>query len=176
MWVWWVFACAGLGVCLLLFVCGLCCLCYNGSMRKQDLFTEKYVKSKLEEYVKSCKFQTFKGALLYIGLYGEALDNIRIGAENGNRAAVRIMDALSRYKFALEVKMEEWLMYQGAHPDLENVKFYNFEHLKFLLRCSNRTYYDNKVIDAARVMGLTNSKDVIKKLPANTTEIKLWNK
>lgn len=146
-------------------------------MSKKWIFTEKYVGEKLKEYKQNCKFQTFKGALLYIGLFGEDLNKIRIDADNGNRAAIHIWKMLETYKFALEVKMEEWLMYQGNHPDLVNAKFYNLKHLEFLLKCSNRTYYDNGVLDASRALPRSRKEaEEVNVLPANTTELKLWNK
>lgn len=147
-------------------------------MGKKWIFTESYVRQKLDEYQKNCKFQTFKGALLYIGLFGDDLNKIRIDAENGNRAAIHIWKMLETYKFALEVKMEEWLLYQGMHPDLENAKFYNYKYLEFLLKCSNRTYYDNGVMDASKALPRARKveDDEVSVLPANTTDLKLWHK
>lgn len=147
-------------------------------MSKKWIFTERFVKQKLDEYKCNCKFQTFKGALLYVGLFGEDLNKIRVDAENGNRAAIHIWKMLETYKFALEVKMEEWLLYQGNHPDLQNLQHYNYKHLEFLLKCSNRTYYDNGLLDASKVLPRARKveDDEVSVLPANTTEIKLWNK
>lgn len=147
-------------------------------MSKKWVFTERYVKQKLDEYQHNCKLQTFKGALLYIGLFGEDLNKIRVDAENGNRAAIHIWKMLETYKFALEVKMEEWLLYQGNHPDLQNLQHYNYKHLEFLLKCSNRTYYDNGMLDASKVLPRARKVEVEEEnvLPANTTDLKLWNK
>lgn len=147
-------------------------------MGKKWVFTEKYVRDKLEQYKASNKFPTFKGALLFIGLYGDELNQIRWSADEGNRAAIHIWKMLEQYKFELEVKMEEWLKYQSLHPDLENVKVFNWDNVKFLLKCSNRTYYDNGVMDAAKLLTRDNVKkqDERNVLPANTTELKLWNK
>lgn len=147
-------------------------------MSKKWIFTERYVKSKLEEYKSTTKFPTFKGALLFIGLYGEDLNQVRWLADAGNRAAIHIWKMLEQYKFELEVKMEEWMKYQYLHPDLANVKVFNWDNLKFLLKCSNRTYYDNGVMDASKALPRTRNVEAEKEnvLPANTTELKLWNK
>lgn len=146
-------------------------------MSKKWIFTEKYVKQKLDEYKQNCRLQTFKGALLYIGLFGEDLNKLRVEADNGNRAAIHIWKMLETYKFALEVKMEEWMLYQGNHPDLKDVKNYNYKFLEFLLKCSNRTYYDNGVLDASRALPRTRREaEEVSVLPANTSELKLCNK
>lgn len=140
------------------------------------VLTERAVKEKLEEYQTKYAYQTFKGALLYIGLFAEDLAELRMKVEAGSATAKRIWRMLEKYKLGLEVKMEEWLLYQNEHEDLKNVKYYNWENLKFLLKCSNRTYYDNGVSDAWKV--LPRRADVIeekqKVLPSNRSELKLW--
>lgn len=106
----------------------------------------KKMEQKLVEYKQFTKFETFSGFLLFVGLTPFFMREMGVCIENGNDKYVKVGKFLENYKMELEVKMEEYLLYQGQHDDLKELKNYNYQYLQFLLKSSNPSKYGEKNI------------------------------
>lgn len=81
-----------------------------------------------------------------------------------------LLKVLDNFKLDLEVKMEEYLLYQGMHPDLVNVPNYNYKHLEWLLKVSNPKKYGGTWYD---IGGKPNEKALNKIMPKNESGVSL---
>ena len=103
-----------------------------------------YVKKQLEIYVQEKSWQTFGGFLLFAGISTGRFNNLKALYENDNRDAIKIMKLLEWFKSALEVRMEEWMIYQTLHPDLDG-KYFNLKQLEWIMKKSNPEKYGDEV-------------------------------
>lgn len=143
----------------------------NSSLIKLKLTPAK-VQAKLEEYKQSAT-PTYKGFLRYLGLGSkEFKEMIEYSMNPKNENWVKIVRIIDHFKLDMEVKMEEYMLYQYNHPDLKNVPNYNFNLLEKLLRYSDKSYYGEKSI--VSIDKKPNEKNVIKILE-NKSEVK-WSK
>lgn len=137
---------------------------------------EKKMVEKVEEYKSKQKFQTYIGLLNFLGIGSREMMELREMAMGpNNRQAKKMVAILEKYKFGLEEKMEEYLMYQGTHPDLKNCYNYNYNQLQFLLKASNPTKYGDKkqvITSAGAKSGSSNDNKL--EILENKSELK-WS-
>lgn len=146
-------------------------MAYAMSLKKYNW--KKMVKL-LEEYKSKTEFQTFNGFLVFAGIGALEFSQLKMFVANENEDAIRVMRVLDNYKRELEVKMEEYLLYQHNHPDLKDCKFYNFDNIKFLLKSSNPEKYGDKKININAGGDNAKEKNDIKKLlGANKSQL-VW--
>ena len=122
----------------------------------------KVFVEKLKQYREGTKFETYRGFCLYVGFTPDKLRKLIAKANSGeDRNAEKIWELLEYYKMVLEVKMEEYLLYQSAHPDLEG-KVVDYKQLQFLLAKSSPTHYGN--LSAVGIMKIEKAKEKTPKL------------
>lgn len=144
-------------------------MAYAFSLKKYNW--RKVVKM-LEVYKQNVRFQTFNGFLVSIGIGALEFQQLKMFVANENEDAIRVMRVLDNYKRELEVKMEEYLLYQHNHPDLKDLKFYNFDNVKFLLKASNPERYGDKKININTTNERSKSNEIRKLLGDNKSELK----
>lgn len=110
----------------------------NLEINYSALLSKKVVSSSdllisLEKYVSENKMVSWKGCLYNCGVTSHVW---RTWKHNTNSKSSKVRnDAelcllyLERFRMALEMKLEEYLIYQSQHPDLEN-RLVNYKSLQ----------------------------------------------
>ena len=132
------------------------------------------IRGKREFYLETCPTPTYKGFLRFLGLgVVEFKELVELANDCVKSTKWRdILRELENFKLDMEVKMEEYLLYQYKHPDLAGCHNYNFGLLRDLLKYSNPSYYGND-----RILALENKpaeKNIVKILE-NRSQVK-WSK
>lgn len=78
-----------------------------------------------------------------------------------------VLQLLEDYKDELEVKMEEYMIYQQKHPDMKDYPEYNYKNLEFVLRASNPKRYSQANAS------ITAKKQETMKILENKSKVKL---
>lgn len=100
----------------------------------------KWVKDKMLEYLEKCSTPTFRGLLNYLGITSRNLKELVSLVENNNKNAIRVYELLEKFKNTIEAKLEEYLIYQGQHPDLQG-KHLDFKSIQWVLERQNPSIY-----------------------------------
>ena len=112
--------------------------------KKLAILTKQVVIKGIKQYEASTTTPTYRGFLLWLGL--GHLDYVELVAlaQAGDIQAMEVLRELDMFKLKMEVFMEELMLYQSKHPAMEGQHYFNYGHLKELLKWSNPSYYGDK--------------------------------
>lgn len=106
-------------------------------LRKPEL-----IKEKIMEYTLSTETPTFRGLLIYLNITDLDWKRLIDMVQTGDKKAEMTYRYINTYKNLLIEKMESYMIYQEAHPDLKDRKFVNYKNYEYMLNRMNVVTYE----------------------------------